>query len=181
MTEESSFTRGVLFCRPNPSPVVMAVSNGRSRSGPAGEHVFGPQVWGPRPPLCETITPAKMAANFGFIDAATSVVGGRISAASPPATPWVDFDDVCVRATCQALRAIVGKEHLFRHLRILRAHAPSKDGRVARAVIVFVMGLMHMETLLAHLVGDRKWHDFVGKPIGILLGTRDSKSKFATG
>jgi AcrR family transcriptional regulator len=44
---------------------------------------------------------------------------------------------------------------------------------LASAVMVFVMGLMHMETLLPHLVGDPKWRDFVEKRMDALLGTRD--------
>ena len=44
---------------------------------------------------------------------------------------------------------------------------------LACAVMVFVMGLMHMETLLPHLVGDLKWHDFVEKRMDALLGTRN--------
>jgi AcrR family transcriptional regulator len=51
---------------------------------------------------------------------------------------------------------------------------------LACAVIVFVMGLMHMETLLPHLVGDPKWHDFVEKRISVLLGTRDSNPEVAS-
>ena len=38
--------------------------------------------------------------------------------------------------------------------------------------MVFIMGLMHMETLLPHLVGDRKWHDFVQARVGTLMGLR---------
>lgn len=43
---------------------------------------------------------------------------------------------------------------------------------LASAVMVFIMGLMHMETLLPHLVGDRKWHDFVQARVGTLMGLR---------
>jgi len=32
---------------------------------------------------------------------------------------------------------------------------------LACVIMVFVVELMHMETLLPHLVGDAKWHDFV--------------------
>ena len=41
---------------------------------------------------------------------------------------------------------------------------------LARAVMVFVMGLMHMETLLPDLIDDPTWHDFVEARIGGLLG-----------
>jgi AcrR family transcriptional regulator len=44
---------------------------------------------------------------------------------------------------------------------------------VARAVIVFVMGLMHMETLLPQLVGDAEWHDFVQERVAALIGALD--------
>ena len=55
---------------------------------------------------------------------------------------------------------------------------PADSELLACAVIVFVMGLMHMETLLPHLVEDPKWHDFVEKRMGVLLGTRDSDPNF---
>jgi AcrR family transcriptional regulator len=42
----------------------------------------------------------------------------------------------------------------------------------ARAVLVFVMGLMHMETLLPDLIGDRKWHGFVAGRAAALMGAR---------
>jgi AcrR family transcriptional regulator len=42
----------------------------------------------------------------------------------------------------------------------------------ARAVMVFVMGLMHMETLLPSQIGDPKWHDFVADRIGVLIGAK---------
>jgi AcrR family transcriptional regulator len=41
---------------------------------------------------------------------------------------------------------------------------------LASAVMVFIMGLMHMETLLPKLVGDPKWHDFVEGRIAALVG-----------
>jgi TetR/AcrR family transcriptional repressor of uid operon len=51
---------------------------------------------------------------------------------------------------------------------------PAADSEMlARAVIVFVMGLMHMETLLPRFVGDPDWHDFVQARVAILLGVRD--------
>jgi AcrR family transcriptional regulator len=43
---------------------------------------------------------------------------------------------------------------------------------LARVMIVFVMGLMHMETLLPQLVGDSEWHDFVQDRVAALIGTR---------
>jgi hypothetical protein len=47
---------------------------------------------------------------------------------------------------------------------------------VARVVLVFVMGLMHMETLLPQLIGDAKWHDFVQDRVAALIGALDSET-----
>jgi LPS O-antigen subunit length determinant protein (WzzB/FepE family) len=50
---------------------------------------------------------------------------------------------------------------------------PTVDSELlASAVMVFIMALMHMETLLPHLVGDPKWHDFVKSRVGTLMGLR---------
>ncbi|MBV8473129.1 MAG: TetR/AcrR family transcriptional regulator [Hyphomicrobiales bacterium] len=43
---------------------------------------------------------------------------------------------------------------------------------LASAVMAFIMGLMHMETLLPKLVGDAKWHDFVEGRVAALIGSR---------
>jgi AcrR family transcriptional regulator len=43
---------------------------------------------------------------------------------------------------------------------------------VACATMVFIMGLMHMETLVPQLVGDAAWHDFVRDRASTLLGLR---------
>jgi AcrR family transcriptional regulator len=43
---------------------------------------------------------------------------------------------------------------------------------LASAAMVFIMGLMHMETLLPHLVGDAEWRDFVEARLGTLMGLR---------
>jgi AcrR family transcriptional regulator len=47
---------------------------------------------------------------------------------------------------------------------------------LACVIMVFVMGLMHMETLLPHLVGDTEWHDFVQGRAAALMGMPDSGS-----
>jgi hypothetical protein len=47
---------------------------------------------------------------------------------------------------------------------------------LASAVIVFIMGLMHMETLVPQLVGNEEWADVVASRIALLLGAR-SQSK----
>ena len=50
---------------------------------------------------------------------------------------------------------------------------PTADPELlASAAMVFIMGLMHMETLLPHLVDDRKWRDFVQARVGTLMGLR---------
>jgi hypothetical protein len=41
---------------------------------------------------------------------------------------------------------------------------------LASAVMVFIMGLMHMETLLPQRVGDREWNRFVQDRIRALIG-----------
>ena len=43
---------------------------------------------------------------------------------------------------------------------------------LASVVMTFVMGLMHMESLFPHLVGDAKWHDFVQNRVTTLMGLR---------
>jgi AcrR family transcriptional regulator len=50
---------------------------------------------------------------------------------------------------------------------------PTVDSELlASAVMVFIMGLMHMETLLPQLVDDATWHDFVQTRIAALIGLR---------
>lgn len=48
---------------------------------------------------------------------------------------------------------------------------------LACIVMVFIMGLMHMETLLPQLVGDAKWHDFVQDRAAALIGLPDSRPR----
>ena len=43
---------------------------------------------------------------------------------------------------------------------------------LASTVMTIIMGLMHMESLLPHLVGDPKWHDFVQSSVTTLIGLR---------
>jgi AcrR family transcriptional regulator len=47
------------------------------------------------------------------------------------------------------------------------AHSPAL---LASAVMVFIMGLMHMETLVPHLIGSEEWADLVASRIALLLG-----------
>lgn len=43
---------------------------------------------------------------------------------------------------------------------------------LASAVMVFIMGLMHMETLVPQLVGSEEWADVVASCIALLTGQR---------
>lgn len=43
---------------------------------------------------------------------------------------------------------------------------------VARVFCIFIMGLVHMDTLLPELVGDNGWHEFVRERSETLLGVR---------
>jgi AcrR family transcriptional regulator len=59
---------------------------------------------------------------------------------------------------------------------------PTIDAQLlACAAMVFVMGLMHMETLLPQLVGDAKWHGFVQDRVAALMGLRNLSTKGAVG
>ena len=46
---------------------------------------------------------------------------------------------------------------------------------LASAVLVFIMGLMHIETLAPQFVGDPRWHDFVRVHVAKLIGVRAAK------
>ena len=55
---------------------------------------------------------------------------------------------------------------------------PSLDPRfMACGVMVFVMGLMHMETLLPQLVDDARWHGFVQERVAALMGIAGAQSR----
>ena len=43
---------------------------------------------------------------------------------------------------------------------------------LASTVMVFIMGLMHMETLLPHRVGDPEWNGFVRDRVRALMAMR---------
>jgi AcrR family transcriptional regulator len=43
---------------------------------------------------------------------------------------------------------------------------------VARAFCILVMGLIHMDTLLPDLVGDRSWREFIRERAALLIGVR---------
>ncbi len=50
---------------------------------------------------------------------------------------------------------------------------PAADPQLlATAVMAFIMGLMHMETLSPHLIGDPRWQAFVADRTAALLGVR---------
>jgi len=46
----------------------------------------------------------------------------------------------------------------------------------ASAVMAFLMGLMHMETLLPERIGDKAWHDYVAAHVATLLGMQAENS-----
>jgi AcrR family transcriptional regulator len=55
---------------------------------------------------------------------------------------------------------------------------PAADpGLVAQSVLVFIMGLMHLETLAPQLVGDARWHDFVRERVAVLIGAHDDRPR----
>ncbi len=47
-----------------------------------------------------------------------------------------------------------------------------KPDFAARLFCVFVMGLLHMDTLLPDLIGNRGWRDFVQERVAALIGAR---------
>jgi AcrR family transcriptional regulator len=69
-------------------------------------------------------------------------------------------------------------EMAFQRIRALLASEPpasTPDATrspefIARALMVFFMGLHHMDTLHPHLVGDPAWRDFVAAHVATLLG-----------
>ncbi len=51
---------------------------------------------------------------------------------------------------------------------------PTLDAeKLASTVLVFVMGLTHMETLLPQFIDDAAWHTFVEARVAAMLGTRE--------
>jgi|SRR5579862_9223824 len=48
---------------------------------------------------------------------------------------------------------------------------------LANVIIVFMMGLAHMETIAPHLVGDQRWHRFIENRTVALLGIRNGHAK----
>jgi hypothetical protein len=55
---------------------------------------------------------------------------------------------------------------------------PAKSPELlASAIMVFIMGLMHMETLVPQLVGNEEWADLVASRIDLLLGGARSQSE----
>lgn len=57
-------------------------------------------------------------------------------------------------------------------LRALRRRRKNNPELLASAVMVFIMGLMHMETLVPQLVGNEEWTEVVAGRIALLLGAR---------
>jgi AcrR family transcriptional regulator len=64
----------------------------------------------------------------------------------------------------------------------LGAGDPALDRELlASAVMAFVMGLMHMETLLPKLVDDIRWRDFVQGRVLALIGARQFAKNVSSG
>lgn len=54
---------------------------------------------------------------------------------------------------------------------------PSIDPQLlASTILVFIMGLAHMETIAPQLVGDARWSEFIEERVAALMGVRDSDS-----
>ena len=71
------------------------------------------------------------------------------------------------RNIAQIREAIVGAQ------RIGRIDPSAEPDFLARTLMVFIMGLMHMETLFPKFVGDRAWDSFVRRRVVALLGSRE--------
>jgi AcrR family transcriptional regulator len=64
----------------------------------------------------------------------------------------------------------------------LGAGDPALDPELlASAVMAFIMGLMHMETLLPKLAGDIRWRDFVQGRVLALIGARQFAKNVSSG
>src|SRR5258708_28609198 len=56
------------------------------------------------------------------------------------------------------------------------------DGRLdpdfaARALTTFIMRLNHMDTLHPHLIGDRRWREFIAERVAVMLGLQSPTRK----
>ena len=68
------------------------------------------------------------------------------------------------------------------HAQRLGAVDPALDPELlASAVMAFIMGLMHMETLLPKLAGDVRWRDFVQGRVLALIGARQFAKNVSSG
>ena len=65
------------------------------------------------------------------------------------------------------------RETIVRAQRTGRIDQSTDSDLLARALMVFIMGLMHMETLLPKFVGDPAWGHFVQQRVMALLAARD--------
>ena len=81
-----------------------------------------------------------------------------------------------------AIRKLLARSNavLIRHVRDTIAIA-QREGQIekelnpdfaARLFCILVMGLLHMDTLLPNLIGDKPWRDFVQDRVATLLGLR---------
>ena len=57
--------------------------------------------------------------------------------------------------------------------------AAARPDLVATAIFVFIMGLMHMETLAPQRVGDAEWRAFVADRVALLMGAPNASEAAA--
>lgn len=69
---------------------------------------------------------------------------------------------------------IAGLAQAFAAGQAAAALEPGLDPQLlANAVMVFIMGQMHLETLAPQLIGDPAWQSFVSGRVAALVGLRD--------
>ena len=73
----------------------------------------------------------------------------------------VEYDETARRK----IRALIEMAQQARKRRVTR-----DTEATARILMVFLMGLNHMDTLHPHLVGDRAWREFVASHVAALVG-----------
>src|SRR5260370_38571621 len=80
----------------------------------------------------------------------------------------IDYDERATAATRKALAAC--------------QRARKMDGRLdpdfaARALTTFIMRLNHMDTLHPHLIGDKRWREFIAERVAVMLGLQSPTRK----
>jgi hypothetical protein len=79
----------------------------------------------------------------------------------------IDYDERATAATRKALAAC--------------QRARKMDGRLdpdfaARALTTFIMRLNHMDTLHPHLIGDKRWREFIAERVAVMLGLQSRRA-----